>query len=124
MKLFLPSARATNWLLIISFLSIGYALYMRYLAIEQSTVGLACQAGLNTWLCVTRQITIVLFTYSVFGWFALIVATLNFIRPSLVLFAIALAAACFGVVLYNVGLSSLAAGLLVMSLARRAPESD
>ncbi len=124
MKLFLPSARATNWLLIIGFLSIGYALYMRYLAIEQSTVGLACQAGLNTWLCVTRQITIVLFTYSVFGWFALIVATLNFIRPSLVLFAIALAAACFGVVLYNVGLSSLAAGLLVMSLARRAPESD
>ena len=54
----------------------------------------------------------------------IIVATLNFIRPSLVLFAIALAAACFGVVLYNVGLSSLAAGLLVMSLARRAPEPD
>ena len=124
MKLFLPSARATNWLLIIGFFSIGYALYMRYLAIEQSTVGLACQAGLNTWLCITRQMTIVLFTYSVFGWFALIVATLNFIRPSLVLFAIALAAACFGVVLYNVGLSSLAAGLLVMSLARRAPEPD
>jgi hypothetical protein len=124
MKLFLPSARATNGLLIIGFFSIGYALYMRYLAIEQSTVGLACQAGLNTWLCITRQMTIVLFTYSVFGWFALIVATLNFIRPSLVLFAIALAAACFGVVLYNVGLSSLAAGLLVMSLARRAPEPD
>ncbi len=124
MKLFLPSARATNGLLTIGFFSIGYALYMRYLAVEQSTVGLACQAGLNTWLCITRQMTIVLFTYSVFGWFALIVATLNFIRPSLVLFAIALAAACFGVVLYNVGLSSLAAGLLVMSLARRAPEPD
>lgn len=124
MKLFLPTARAINWLLIIGFFSIGYALYMRYLAVEQSTVGLSCQAGLNTWLCVTRQMTIVLFTYSVFGWFALIVATLNFIRPSLVLFAIALAAACFGVVLYNVGLSSLAAGLLVMSLARRAPEPD
>ena len=94
MKLFLPNARATNWLLVVGFCSIGFALYMRYLAIEQSTVGLACQAGLNTWLCFTRQITIVLFTYSVFGWFALIVATLNFLRPSLVLFAIALAAAC------------------------------
>ena len=78
MKLFLPNARATNWLLIVGFCSIGYALYMRYLAVEQSTVGLACQAGLNTWLCFTRQITIVLFTYSVFGWFALIVAALNF----------------------------------------------
>ena len=68
---------------------------------------------MNTWLCFTRQITIALFTYSVFGWAALIVAALNLLRPSLVLFAIALAAACFGVVLYNVGLSSLAIGLLV-----------
>jgi hypothetical protein len=124
MKLFLPDARATNWLFGVGFCSIGYALYMRYLAVEQSTVGLACQAGLNTWLCVTRQITIVLFTYSVFGWFALIVAALNLLRPSLILFAVALAAACSGVVLYNVGLSSLAAGLLVVSLARRAPEPE
>lgn len=124
MKLFLPDARATNWLLAVGFCSIGYALYMRYLAVEQSPVGLACQAGLNTWLCVTRQITIVLFTYSVFGWFALIVAALNLLRPSLILFAVALAAACSGVVLYNVGLSSLAAGLLVVSLARRAPEPE
>ena len=124
MRLFLPNARATNWLLIVGFCSIGYALYMRYLAVEQSTVGLACQAGLDTWLCVTRQVTIALFTYSVFGWFALIVAALNLLRPSLLLFTVALAAACSGVVLYNVGLSSLAAGLLVISLARRAPETD
>ena len=124
MKLFLPSARATNYLLIVGFCSVGYALYMRYLAVEQSNVGLACQAGLNTWLCFTRQITIALFTYSVFGWFALIVAALNFIRPSLVLFAVALAAASCGIVLYNIGLSSLAIGLLVISLARRAPEPD
>jgi hypothetical protein len=122
MKLFLPNARATNWLLVIGFCSIGYALYMRYLAVEQSTVGLACQTGLNTWLCFTRQITIVLFTYSVFGWIAVIVAALNLLRPSLVLFGLALAAAGCGVVLYNVGLSSLAVGLLVLSLARRAPE--
>jgi hypothetical protein len=124
MKLFLPSARATNYLLIVGFCSIGYALYMRYLAVEQSTVGLACQAGLDTWLCFTRQITIALFTYSVFGWFALIVAGLNFLRPSLVLFAVALAAASCGIVLYNIGLSSLAIGLLVLSLARRVPEPD
>jgi len=124
MKLFLPSARQTNWLLIVGFCSIGYALYMRYLAVEQSSVGLACQAGLNTWLCFTRQVTIILFTYSVFGWFALVVATLNLLRPTLVLFALALAAACCGLVLYNVGLSSLAVGLLVLSLARRAPEPD
>ncbi len=124
MKLFLPSTRATNWLLIIGFCSIGYALYMRYLAIEQPTVGLACQAGLDTWLCATRQVTITLFSYSVFGWSALIVAALNLLRPSLVLFGVALAAAGCEVVLYNNGLASLAAALLVISLARREPESD
>jgi hypothetical protein len=124
MKLFLPSARATNYLLIVGFCSIGYALYLRYLAIEQSTVGLACVAGLDTWLCFSRRIATTLFTNSVFGITALLIAALNLLRPSLVLFAAALAAACFGVVLYNVSLSSLAAGLLVLSLARRAPEPD
>jgi hypothetical protein len=124
MKLFLPSARATNWLLIIGVCSVGYALYMRYLAIERPTVGLACQAGLDTWLCATRRVTIALFTHSVFGWSALIVAALNLLRPSLVLFGVALAAACCGVVLYNNGLASLAVALLVLSLARREPEPD
>ncbi len=124
MKLFLPSARAINWLLIVGFASLGLALYLRYLAIEQSSVGLACAAGLDTWLCVSRRIAISLFTNSVFGIAALIVAALNLLRPSLVLFALALSLACFGIVLYNIGLSSLAAGLLVLSLARRAPEPD
>jgi hypothetical protein len=124
MKLFLPSARATNGLLIVGFLSLGYALYLRYLAVEQSSVGLACAAGLDTWLCVSRRIAIALFSNSVFGVAALIVAALNLLRPSLVLFALALSLACFGIVLYNGGLSALAAGLLVLSLARRAPEPD
>jgi len=124
MKLFLPSARATNYLLMVGFCSIGYALYLRYLAIEQTPVGLACAAGLDTWLCFSRRIATALFTNSVFGIAALLIAALNLLRPSLVLFAAALAAACFGVVLYNAGLSSLAAGMLVLSLARRAPETD
>jgi hypothetical protein len=120
MKLFLPSARATNYLLIVGFCSLGYALYIRYLAIEQASVGLACTAG----LCFARRIAIVLFTYSVFGWAALAVAALNLLQPSLVLFAVALALACFGIVLYNVALSALAFGLLVLSFARRAPAPD
>ena len=124
MKLFLPSARATNYLLIVGFCSLGYALYMRYMAIEQSSVGLACGAGLETWLCFSRRIAIALFTNSVFGITAVAIGALNLLRPSLVLFALALAAACFGIVLYNVALSALAAGLLVLSLARRAPEPD
>lgn len=123
-KLFMPTAREINWLLIVGFCSIGYALYMRYLAIEQTPVGLACQDGLATWLCFTRSIAITLFTYSVFGWAALSIAALNLLRPTLVLFAAALSLSCFGVVLYNAGLSSLAVALLLLSFARRAPETD
>jgi hypothetical protein len=123
-KLFLPSARATNILLIVGFAALGYALYMRYTALEQSQVGLACAAGPDTWLCFSRRTITVLFQYSVFGTGALVIAALNLLRPSLVLFAAALALACLGVVLYNIVLSSLAIGLLVLSFARRAPEPD
>lgn len=122
MKLFLPSPRATNILLIVGFSALGYALYLRYLGIEQSAVGLACGAGLNSWLCFSRAIATTLFQNSVFGIAALAIAALNLLRPSVVLFAAALAIACVGVVLYNVVLSSLAIGLLILSLARREPE--
>jgi hypothetical protein len=121
MRLFLPSARALNVLLIVGFCAFGYAFYMRYLVVEQSSVSLACQEGLQTWLCTSRRVVTVLFGHSVFGWTALIVAAVNLVRPSLVLFAVALAAMAMGVVLYNTGLAALAAGLLVLSLARRAP---
>jgi hypothetical protein len=124
MKLFLPSARETNLLLILGFGSLGYALYMRYLGVEQSMVGLACAAGLDTWFCYSRHIVIALFDRSVFGIAAVALAALNLLRPTLLIFAVALAAACLGVVLYNVALSSLAVGLLVLSFARRAPGQD
>jgi len=124
MKLFLPSARATNWLLIVGFCSLGYALYVRYLALEQSSVGLACAAGLDTWLCFSRRIIGVLFRHDAFGATALVAAAVNLLRPSLVLFGLALAVACLGIVFYNVGLSSLAVGLLILSFARRAPEPE
>ncbi len=122
--LFLPTARQTNWLLIVAFLALGEALYLRYLAIENPTVALACQAGLKTWLCGTLRLTIVLFTHEVFGGVALAAALLNLLRPSLVLVALALAAAAFGVVLHNVDLSALAAGVLILSLARPAPAPE
>ena len=118
---FLPSARHTNWLLAIGFSSLGYALYLRYLIIEQSCVSLACEGGLQTWLCATRRVLIPLFQNSVFGVVALAAAALNLLRPQLALFGLVLIAGGFGIVLYNVGLSALAFGLLLLSLARPAP---
>jgi hypothetical protein len=123
-RLFLPTARQLNILLIIGFLSIGEALYLRYLAIEHAPVSLACQAGLNTWLCATFRLVIKLYDHGVFGWIALAAAVLNLVRPSIVLVAVALAAAGFGLVLHNADLSGLAAALLILSLARPAPAPE
>jgi hypothetical protein len=113
-----------NWLLVIGFLSVGEALYLRYMAIENSNVSLACQAGLNTWLCSTYRLTQVLFNHEIFGALALAAALLNLIRPSFVLLAFALAAVGFGLVLHNAELSALAAGILILSLARPAPAAE
>jgi hypothetical protein len=123
-RLFLPTARQTNWLLIVGFLSLGEALYLRYLGIENSQMSLACRAGLNTWVCSTLKLLIDLFMHSVFGWSAIAAALLNLMRPSLVLLSFALIATAFGLVLHNTGLSGLAAALLMLSLARPAPATE
>jgi hypothetical protein len=118
---FRPSARQTNWLLIVGMLALGEALYLRYLAIEHASTSLACQGGLQTWLCASFRSVIALYNNSVFGVLALGAAVLNLVRPSIVLVSIALAAAGFGLVLHNAGLAGLAAALLILSLARPAP---
>ena len=113
-----------QWLLVVGFVTIGYALYLRYLAIEYAQVSLACQAGLDTWLCATFRLVIVLFNYSVFGWVALGAALLNLLRPSILLVAVTLAATAFGLVLHNANLAGVAAALLMLSLARPAPAAE
>jgi hypothetical protein len=115
------TARQVQWLLIVGFCSVGYALYLRYLAIEMSSVALACDAGLPTMLCKTRLLVTSLFKSSVFGLVAVAIAVLNVMRPSIVLLTGGLIAAGFGIVLYNVGLSGLAIGLLILGFARPAP---
>lgn len=122
--LYRPTARELNWLLAIAFLALGEALYLRYMAIENASVSLACQGGLATWLCTTFHTVILLYNYSVFGAVALAAALLNLLRPSVALIAIALAAAAFGLVLHNADLAGLACGVLILSLARPAPAPE
>ena len=83
---------------------------MRYRVIEQSAVGIACEGGGANWLCASRRTAIALFTPQVFGIVALGAALLNLLRPSVVLWALALLAGGVGIVLYNVALSALAVG--------------
>jgi hypothetical protein len=124
MNPWLPSARQINWFLIVAFAAVGEAIYLRYHAIEYAPVSLACQGGDASWLCRSMRTAITLYNHSVFGWVALAAAALNLIRPSPVLTTVALAAAGFGLVLHNADLSGLAAALLILSLARRAPAAE
>jgi hypothetical protein len=110
-----------QWLLIVGFMTVGYALYLRYLTIEFSNVALACDAGLQTLLCKMRLLVTYLFRNSVFGIAALVIAVLHIMRPSIVLLTAGLAAAGFGIVLYNAALSGVAIGLLILGFARPAP---
>ena len=115
------TALQVQWILIVGFLTIGYAIYLRYMAVEFSQVRLECEAGLQTMLCKTRILMTYLFKIYVFGIVAMIVAVLHLIRPSIVTLTVGLIAACFGIVLYNIGLSGVALGLLILGFARPAP---
>jgi hypothetical protein len=110
-----------QFVLIVGFVTVGYALYLRYLAVEFSQVALACDAGLQTMLCKSRSVATYLFKNSVFGSVALVIAALHVIRPSIVLLTLALIAAGLGIVLYNIALSGIAIGLLILGFARPAP---
>jgi hypothetical protein len=113
-----------QWLLVVGFASVGYALYLRYLAVENSQVALACDAGLQTWLCKTRLTATWLFRHSVFGGAALVIAVLHVLRPSIVTLTAGLAMAGAGIVLYNVVLSGIAIGLLILGFSRPAPATS
>src|ERR1700749_3488128 len=120
---FLPTARQANWIIAIGFLALGYALYLRYFAIQNTSIGLACDAGLGTSICVIRKAAYTFGAHSVFGWIAFGAALINLARPSAVMFTLALAASAFGLVLYNAGLAGIAAGLLLIRFARPRPEA-
>jgi hypothetical protein len=110
-----------QFLLVVGFVTVGYALYLRYLTVEFSTVALACDAGLQSLQCKARTLATTLFKNSVFGIVARITATLHLMRPSIVLLTGGLIAAGLGIVLYNIVLSGLAIGLLILGFARPAP---
>lgn len=123
-KVYRPTLAQTGWLVVVAALAIGAALYIRYRIIEVSAVGLACDAGLQSWTCNVRKASTAMFNNSVFGYGALIVSALNLVRPSVVLLTLGLLAGGAGVVLYNAALSGLALALLILSLARPAPEPE
>jgi hypothetical protein len=121
--LYRPTVLQTVCLTAIAAAALAYGFAMRYWVVENATIGIGCEGTTTSWLCSSRHATLVLFRVQAFGVAALGVALLNLIRPNIALWAIALATAGVGIVLYNVGLSALAVALLILSLARPAPEA-
>lgn len=123
-QLFRPTWTQAGILACIIAGSIAYAAVLRFKAIETSAVALACDAGGTGWLCAGRKVVLAFSRVSAFGTIAIGAALLNLIRPSIVLCAVALAAAGFGLMLYNTAASAVAVALLAFSLARPAPERE
>jgi hypothetical protein len=120
-KLFLPSRRAAALLAALGVLALSTALYLRYAIIQNSTIGVACEAGEGSFLCKLRLAVILMFAQDCFGWVAMIAAGVQLWRPNIVAFGTGLIFALMGLVLYNTRASALAVALLVLSLARLSP---
>lgn len=121
LSLFRPSGRAALVLSLLAIAAVSFALYLRYRIIQNTPIGLACEAGEQSLTCTARLAAIHLFVRSIFGWTAIVAALLQLWRPNVVVFGIGLISAAFGLVLYNTRLSALAVALLVLSFARAWP---
>lgn len=117
---FTPDSKAMNWLIFTTMAATGWAMYVRYMVIEPSVVGLACDAGLKTFQCQMRSVVIALFGWSVFGALALAGAAVQFVRPSVPALLFGLAFTGMALVLYNNIAGAIAAMVLILSLARPA----
>jgi hypothetical protein len=117
-KLFLPSKRALAALTILGLAALGAALYLRYAVIQNSAIGIACEAGEESLTCTVRLAAILMFVRGAFGWVALLASGVQLCRPNVAAFGIGLVFALLGLVLYNTRVSALAVALLVLSLAR------
>jgi|ERR1700674_2355013 hypothetical protein len=120
--LIVPSMRAWILFAALGLAALGAALFLRYSIIQNTQIGLACEAGEESLTCKVRLTVILMFVQDTFGWIAMIAAGVQLWRPNRVAFAVGLVAALLGLVLYNTRASALAVALLVLSLARPAPE--
>lgn len=122
-RLFLPSKRAAALYAVLGLAALALALFLRYVIIQNSAIGVACEAGEVSLTCKIRLAVILMFVQDAFGWMAMIAAGVQLWRPNKVAFGVGLIFALLGLVLYNTRASALAVALLVLSLARPAPEA-
>lgn len=119
--LFLPSIRQGAILVETGLGALALALFLRYGLVENTPLGLACEAGEASLVCAMRFGMVFLFMWNVFGVAAISAACAQLWRPDVRVFGAGLGVALLGLVLYNSRLSGLALALLILSLARPVP---
>jgi hypothetical protein len=119
--LFLPSMRQAAILAATGLGALAFALFLRYGLVENTPLGLACEAGEASVVCAIRFGVVYLFMWNVLGVAAIGAACAQLWRPDVRVFAAGLGFALLGLVLYNSRLSGLALALLMLSLARPVP---
>ena len=77
LTLFKPSGRAALILSLLAIAAVSVALYLRYRIIQNTPIGLACEAGEQSLTCTARLAAIHLFVRSIFGWTAVAAALLQ-----------------------------------------------
>src|SRR5262249_8440340 len=117
-KLFLPSLRASLVLAALGIVALSAALFLRYGIIQNSVIGVACEAGEVSLICKIRLAVLLMFIQDLFGWAPILAAGVNLWRPITLASETSLILALLGLVLYNPRASALAIALLVLSLAR------
>ena len=101
--------------------AIGVAAAARHLLVEPAELAARCDAGLADAWCALRWWIIETFVQQRIGWFALILALVASVGAWRSLAALALFAACAGLVLYSTELCAPAALLALLVLVRRRP---
>ncbi len=117
----MPSLRTMVVLAVLGMAAVGTALFLRYGLIQNTPIGLACEAGEASFTCKLRLVVIIMFVQECFGWTALIAALVQLWRPNAIALGVGLVFALLGLVLYNTRVSALAVTLLVLSFARPRP---
>jgi hypothetical protein len=118
---FLPSMRQAASLAATELGVLALALFLRYGLVENTPLGLACEAGEASFICAMRFGVVYLFMWNVFGVSAIGAACAQLWRPDVRVLGAGLGFAFLGLVLYNSRLSGLALALLMLSLARPVP---
>lgn len=118
MRVFLPSPRETNVLLLVAFAVFGYGLYLRHFIVEAPALAAVCAAGSSRIGCLLRQVVVEAYQMQLFGGGALVAAVVHVVRPRIATFTVALTGALLGLILYNAEASSLAVGIAIMGFVR------